>query len=44
MGNEATALAGLLHDIGKFMFHADVPGRRIWDSEAQREFGYSTRC
>ena len=40
MGHESTALAGLLHDIGKFMLRADVLGRRIWDSEAQREFGY----
>lgn len=34
------ALAGLLHDIGKFMLRAAVHGNRIWDSEAKGDFGY----
>ena len=34
------ALSGLLHDIGKFMLRAAVGGDRIWDEEAQRDFGY----
>lgn len=34
------ALAGLLHDIGKFMLRAAVGGDRIWDSEGRRDFGY----
>ena len=34
------ALAGLLHDIGKFMLRAAVSGDRIWDREAQHDFGY----
>ena len=34
------ALAGLLHDIGKFMLRAAVDGDRIWDSEGRRDFGY----
>ena len=43
MINESTgqlALAGLLHDIGKFMLRAAVSGDRIWDGEAQHDFGY----
>ena len=34
------ALAGLLHDIGKFMLRAAVGGDRSWDREAQSDFGY----
>lgn len=34
------ALAGLLHDIGKFALRAGVSGNRMWDAEARREFGY----
>ncbi len=34
------AIAGLLHDIGKFMLRAAVHGNRIWDSEAKGDFGY----
>ncbi len=34
------AVAGLLHDIGKFMLRAAVGGDRIWDREAQGDFGY----
>ncbi len=34
------ALAGLIHNIGKFMLRADVSGDRIWDREAQGDFGY----
>ncbi len=34
------ALAGLIHDIGKFMLRASVQGNRIWDSEAKGDFGY----
>ena len=34
------AVAGLLHDIGKFMLRAAVRGNRIWDSEARGDFGY----
>ena len=34
------ALAGLLHDIGRFMLRAAVRGDRIWDREAQDDFGY----
>ena len=34
------ALAGLIHDIGKFMLRAAVGGDRIWDREAQGDFGY----
>ncbi len=34
------ALAGLLHDIGKFMLRAAVHGNRVWDSEAKGDFGY----
>jgi CRISPR-associated protein Csm1 len=34
------ALAGLLHDIGKFMLRAGEYGTRIWDEEAKRDFKY----
>ncbi len=34
------AVAGLLHDIGKFMLRAAVSGNRIWDQEAKGDFGY----
>ena len=34
------ALAGLIHDIGKFMLRAAVSGDRIWDREAQGDFRY----
>ena len=34
------ALAGLIHDIGKFMLRAAVGGDRIWDKEAEGDFGY----
>ena len=34
------ALAGLIHDIGKFMLRASVRGNRIWDSDAKGDFGY----
>jgi len=30
MRNDAIALAGLLHDIGKFMLRAGVAGRYDW--------------
>lgn len=35
-----SALAGLLHDIGKFMLRASVYGTRTWDAEARRDFKY----
>ncbi len=35
-----SALAGLLHDIGKVMVRAEVAGNRIWDEQARRDFGY----
>ncbi len=41
--NEATylsALAGLLHDIGKFALRAAEGSQVIWDEEAQREYRY----
>jgi len=34
------ALAGLLHDIGKFAVRAGQGGSRVWDAEAARDFGY----
>ncbi len=34
------SLAGLLHDIGKFMLRAAEGGTRIWDAEARRDFRY----
>lgn len=34
------AIAGLIHDIGKFMLRASVSGDRTWDREAQGDFGY----
>ncbi|MCB0210547.1 MAG: type III-A CRISPR-associated protein Cas10/Csm1 [Anaerolineae bacterium] len=34
------ALAGLLHDIGKFAQRAGELGSRIWDDEAKQEYGY----
>ena len=34
------ALAGLLHNIGKFMLRAAGGGDRVWDSEGRRDFGY----
>ena len=34
------ALAGLLHDVGKFLLRATVNGDPIWDKEAQGDFGY----
>ncbi len=34
------ALAGLLHDIGKFAQRAGWTGDRLFDVEARREFGY----
>ncbi len=35
-----SALAGLLHDIGKVMVRAGVAGNRTWDELARRDFGY----
>ncbi len=34
------ALAGLLHDIGKFTLRAAEAGNRTWDREAQGDFKY----
>ncbi|MYC95647.1 MAG: type III-A CRISPR-associated protein Cas10/Csm1 [Caldilineaceae bacterium SB0661_bin_32] len=34
------ALAGLIHDIGKFMLRAAVSGNFTWDMETQGDFGY----
>ncbi|MCB0041974.1 MAG: type III-A CRISPR-associated protein Cas10/Csm1, partial [Caldilinea sp.] len=34
------ALAGLLHDIGKFALRAGETGKLTWDDEARREYGY----
>lgn len=34
------ALAGLLHDLGKFAQRAGVRGSRIWDEQAKRDYGY----
>lgn len=34
------AIAGLIHDVGKFMLRAAVSGDRIWDREAQGDFRY----
>lgn len=34
------ALAGLLHDIGKFMLRAGQGNDQIWDDAAKRDFGY----
>ena len=34
------ALAGLLHDIGKFAQRADVGISRIWDAQAQQDYKY----
>lgn len=34
------AIAGLLHDIGKFALRAGEGASRTWDSEAQRDYGY----
>ncbi len=41
--NEKTcliALAGLLHDIGKFALRAGEGGTRLWDAQAQADYGY----
>ena len=41
--NERTyqlALAGMLHDIGKFMLRAGEGGVQAWDDEAKRTYGY----
>ncbi len=41
--NEKTylsALAGLLHDIGKFALRGGEGGSRIWDAQAQADYGY----
>lgn len=41
MRNDAIALAGLLHDIGKFMLRAGVGGRYEWQArETKGDFGY----
>jgi len=34
------ALAGLLHDVGKFAVRAGARGTRTWDQDAQRDFGH----
>jgi CRISPR-associated protein Csm1 len=34
------ALAGLLHDVGKFAQRAGESGSRIWDDQARQDFGY----
>jgi CRISPR-associated protein Csm1 len=34
------ALAGLLHDVGKFMLRAARKGQRTWDADAKRDFKY----
>jgi len=34
------ALAGLLHDVGKFMFRADESGLKLWDGDVQADFKY----
>lgn len=34
------ALAGLLHDIGKFALRAGEGASRVWDGEAQRDYKY----
>ncbi len=34
------ALAGLLHDIGKFAQRAGVGGTRFWDKQAEQDFKY----
>ncbi len=34
------ALAGLLHDVGKFGLRAASGGNRIWDDQAKRDFKY----
>jgi len=38
------ALAGLLHDIGKFAVRAGVRGSRIWDAEAAGDSDICTPC
>lgn len=35
-----TALAGLLHDVGKFAQRAGAGASRIWDEDAQRDYKY----
>jgi len=40
MTHETVALAGLLHDIGKFMLRATVGGRYTWEGAVQGDFGY----
>lgn len=35
-----TALAGLLHDVGKFALRAGVPASEIWDDEGREIYGY----
>ncbi|MCO6450990.1 MAG: type III-A CRISPR-associated protein Cas10/Csm1 [Caldilineales bacterium] len=35
-----SALAGLLHDIGKFMLRAGEGGTRTWDETAEQDFKY----
>ncbi len=34
------ALAGLVHDIGKFAVRAGERGSRTWDDQAKRDYGY----
>ena len=34
------ALAGLLHDVGKFAQRAGARGGRIWDAQSKADFGY----
>lgn len=36
----SAALAGLLHDIGKFALRAGASSSRAWDAAAKQEFGY----
>lgn len=40
MAHDTIALAGLLHDIGKFMLRAAVGGRYTWEGVVQGDFGY----
>src|SRR5450759_3893296 len=35
-----SALAGLLHDVGKFAVRAGELGSRTWDDEGRRDYGY----
>ncbi|MBI5830156.1 MAG: hypothetical protein HZB20_11610, partial [Chloroflexi bacterium] len=34
------ALAGLLHDVGKFSQRAEISSSRVWDDEAEKEYKY----